>query len=75
MRKLTTVAALVLSLSLAAPAVTLAASTHAPKTRSSTVREDQGPRNPDLISRVILFIKAHLPLHSSNDASPIIPTP
>ena len=75
MRKLTTITALVLALSLAAPAVTSAAGTYAAKTKSSSVREDDGPRDGDVISRIFRFIVSHLHLTINDDASPIIPTP
>jgi hypothetical protein len=74
MRKLTTIAALVLALSLAIPSVTFAATPQSPKTKSSTVREDEGPRQ-DFLARVWKYIKSHLPIGSNDDASPIIPTP
>ncbi len=76
MRRLTTLVAFVLALSVAAPAVTYAANPSSPKTKSSTVRESEGPRDPDLMSRIIRFIKSHLPTHSTDDAPlPTIPNP
>lgn len=76
MRKLTTIVAFVLTLSIVAPVTTFAANAPSPKTKSTNVREDSGPRDPDLITRVLKFIKAHLPVHSMDDAPlPTIPNP
>jgi len=76
MRKLTTIVAFVLTLSIAAPVATYAANPSSPKTKSSTVREDRGSRDQDPISRFIQFIKAHLPINSNDDAPlPTIPNP
>ena len=75
MRKLTTIIAFVLTLSIVAPVSTFAANAPSPKTKTTTVRDDQ-PRDPDLISRIIRYIKAHLPVHSMDDAPlPTIPNP
>lgn len=75
MRKLTTVALIVVSLSLAASSASFAATQPSPKTKSTATREDQTPR--DVIDRVLKFIKAHLPSLQPTDAAPLptIPTP
>ena len=75
MRKLTAVIALAFALTLSVPSATFAAGNTAPKTRSSNVREDNGPRDGDLIGRVIHFIMLHLHLTPNDDTSPIIPVP
>lgn len=71
MRKLTTLA-LVLTLSLAVPVATFAAP--APqKPKTSNVREDRGPSDGDVISRVLRVIRAYL--HLVSNEQPITPTP
>ena len=72
MRKLTTIAALVLSLSLTAPAATYASTSIS--TKSVAVQRDD-PRDRDLISRVVRFILKQLHLAPTDSSSPIIPVP
>ena len=71
MRKITAAAALAITLSLAAPVATFAATS--PRPTSFSVQQDDGPGDRDLISRVIRFISRHL--HFGTQEQPIIPTP
>jgi len=71
MRKLTAAFALAITLALVAPVATFAAAPQKPRT--SSVREDQGPSDPDVISRVFHIISRWF--HLATHEQPIIPTP